>query len=183
MTFVLSLVTRLRATSQRRTFSHAFAIVLLAATPTLAQVSPNPVADEVERNAALEKTLTGATLVGHFTVTGGESGEPAQERYELQAVKHLEGEMWLITARIKYGDNDVSVPLPLPIRWAGDTPVITVDEIPVPGLGTFTARVMIYRDHYAGFWSGKDHGGHLFGIVERAQDAPAIGDDQTDAGN
>jgi hypothetical protein len=25
---------------------------------------------------------------------------------------------------------------------------------------------MIYHDHYAGFWTGKDHGGHLFGVVE-----------------
>jgi hypothetical protein len=28
---------------------------------------------------------------------------------------------------------------------------------------------MIYRDHYAGFWSGADHGGHLFGMIERGE--------------
>ncbi|HEX6963094.1 MAG TPA: hypothetical protein VF175_14590, partial [Lacipirellula sp.] len=68
-----------------------------------------------------------------------------------------------------YGDHDVTAPLTLPIRWAGDTPVICVDELPIPGLGAFTARVMIYRDHYAGFWAGKDHGGHLFGVIQRGK--------------
>ena len=107
-------------------------------------------------------------LAGQFTVVGRE-GPPMKERYELGEVKHLDGELWLISARIKYADHDVSVPLTLPIRWAGDTPVITVDELSIPGLGTYTARVMIYRDHYAGFWTAGDHGGHLFGVLEHPQ--------------
>jgi hypothetical protein len=87
-------------------------------------------------------------------------------------VKHLQGDMWLITARIKYGDHDVTVPLPLPIRWAGDdTPVITLDEFSVPGLGTYSARVMIYKDRYMGYWSASDHGGYLFGVVEPPKEA------------
>ena len=124
---------------------------------------------EEKRFAELEKTLSGAALVGHFTVSGAREMTPRTERYDLGEVKHLEGENWLITSRIRYGDNDVSIPLTLPIRWAGDTPVITVDDIAFPGLGTYTARVMIYRDHYAGFWTGKDHGGHLYGVIERGK--------------
>jgi hypothetical protein len=145
--------------------SLAMAAALSSATASRAQDSPP---SEEERNAALEESLSGAALVGHFTVTGRD-GEmrPREERYELSSVKHLEGDTWLITARIKYGENDVELPLPLPIKWAGDTPVITVDEFAFPGLGTYTARVMIYQDHYAGFWTGKDHGGHLFGTIER----------------
>lgn len=137
------------------------------------EVAP-PVVD-AQRTAELEKLLSHATLVGHFTVTGEEQAEVdgaklTAERYELGEVKHLGSNQWLIQSRIKYGDHDVTVPLTLPIRWAGDTPVICVDELPIPGLGTFTARVMIYRGHYAGFWTGKDHGGHLFGVIERGND-------------
>ena len=136
------------------------------------EVQP-PIAD-AERVAELEKTLSNATLVGHFTVTGEDEGDGVdskltKERYELGEVKHLGSNQWLIQSRIKYGDHDVTVPLTLPIRWAGDTPVICVDELAIPGLGTFTARVMIYEGHYAGFWTGADHGGHLFGIVEHAK--------------
>jgi len=119
------------------------------------------------RYAQLEKALSGAALVGHSTTTGGEEMKPAPERYELKSVKHVGGDQWLFTARIAYGEHDVTLPLTLPVKWAGDTPVITVDKMGIPGLGTYTARVMIYEAHYAGFWSGGDHGGHLFGVIEK----------------
>ncbi len=128
-----------------------------------------PVTKQTDRFAALEKTLTGVTLVGHSTMTGTEETKLEPERYELKSVKHVGDDQWLFTARIRYGEHDVTLPLTLPIRWAGDTPVITVDNMGFPGLGTYTARVMIYADHYAGFWSGGDHGGHLFGVIERVK--------------
>jgi hypothetical protein len=136
-------------------------------TTTKTTQSSEPSAKQV---AALEQTLAGSALVGHFTITGEEdAGALSKERYELGEVKHLGKDQWLIPARIKYGEHDVTLPLTLPIRWAGDTPMICLDEMPIPGFGTFTARVMIYRNHYAGFWAGKDHGGHLFGVIERAK--------------
>ena len=124
-----------------------------------------------EQVADLEKLMNRATMVGHFTVTGEDAGggKLTEERYELGEVKRLESGDWLIQSRIRYGDHDVTIPLTLPIRWAGDTPVICVDDMLIPGLGTFTARVMVYRGHYAGFWTGKDHGGHLFGVIEAAK--------------
>lgn len=120
--------------------------------------------------ADLESSLSGSTLVGHFTVTGQETGSPKPERYELISVKHVGEGNWMFVARIIYGDHDVKLPITLPVKWAGDTPVITVDKMAFPGLGTYTARVMIYNDHYAGFWSGADHGGHLYGTVEHAKE-------------
>jgi hypothetical protein len=143
--------------------------------PAPEQKLTEPTAEQV---AALEKLMNRATMVGHFTVTGGGEGNQldagggklTEERYELGEVKRLESGDWLIQSRIRYGDHDVTIPLTLPIRWAGDTPVICVDDMLIPGLGTFTARVMIYRGHYAGFWTGKDHGGHLFGVIEPAKE-------------
>jgi hypothetical protein len=153
----------------------------LISPPAIAQEPAAPTAMPIEKDAAeltkriseLEKSLSGAVLVGHFTVTGRSGGDQHEERYELGDVKHLQGDMWLISARIKYGDHDLTIPLTLPIRWAGDTPVICVDEMSFPGMGTYTARVMIYRDHYAGFWTGKDHGGHLFGTLEHPAEKEA----------
>jgi hypothetical protein len=57
----------------------------------------------------------------------------------------------------------------VPVKWAGDTPVISVTNFKVPTMGTYTARVMIYADHYAGTWDAGDHGGHMWGRVERAE--------------
>jgi len=139
------------------------------AAATEKQLLTEPTAEQV---AALEKLMNRATMVGHFTVTGEDAGggKLAEERYELGEVKRLDSGDWLIQSRIRYGDHDVTIPLTLPIRWAGDTPVICVDDMLIPGLGTFTARVMIYRGHYAGFWTGADHGGHLFGLIEPAKE-------------
>jgi hypothetical protein len=33
------------------------------------------------------------------------------------------------------------VPIPLIVRWAGDTPVITLTDLTIPGVGTFTTRL------------------------------------------
>ena len=65
------------------------------------------------------------------------------------------------------GGRDWPVPIPVLIKWAGDTPVITLTDLAIPGMGTYTARVVLYRDQYAGTWSGKDHGGQIFGKIVR----------------
>ena len=127
--------------------------------------------EQEKQYAELQKSLSGSVLAGNFTVTGEEGGEPKTDRYELIDVRHVGDGNWMFVARIQYGEHDVKIPITLPIKWAGDTPVIAVDKMPFPGLGTYTARVMIYEDHYAGFWSGADHGGHLYGLIEQGKAA------------
>jgi hypothetical protein len=154
-----------------------FAALVLAGVSglTLAQEKPNPAH---ANHAALEKsfaeTLTGATLVGHFTVVGHPSaGKDLADRYEIDKAEKIEGHRWLITARIKYGKHDVKVPVPLEVYWAGDTPVITVSNVTVPGMGTFVARVLVFGDRYAGTWQHDKFGGHMWGMIERtAPSAP-----------
>lgn len=118
--------------------------------------------------------LTGATLVGHFTIPGRDPEKPLhEERYDIRSVAKMgNGDYWLFQARIKYGDHDVTVPMPLEVKWAGKTPVITLDHVTIPKLGTFDARVVIDGTRYAGTWQHDDVGGHLFGRIEKpAQDA------------
>jgi hypothetical protein len=146
----------------------------VAETTKPAAAAPRPAKTQAELEEALSKMLTGATLEGSFTSTGRERNvsELRRDRYTLGEVKKLEGKTWMIQARIQYRDSDaVMVPLPLPIEWAGDTPVITVDNFTIPGMGTFSARVMFFDDHYAGYWKHGDRGGNMFGVVRRA-DAP-----------
>ena len=123
---------------------------------------------ETEKYANLAKLLSDSIFEGHFTVDGQE-GPPKKERYELKKVKKLSGgDFWMLQTRIKYGDHDVTVPLSLPIKWAEKTPVITVDNITIPGLGTFNARVVIADGKYAGTWQHGDAGGHLYGKIVKA---------------
>jgi len=122
----------------------------------------------------LEQDLTNVKLVGRYSVAGREEREPKPEEYTItSAMKLPDGDMWLIKARIKYGDKDTTVPMPLEIKWAGDTPVITLTNLAIPNLGTFTARVVIYDDKYAGTWQHGKVGGSLFGRIEKVKDPEA----------
>ena len=122
----------------------------------------------------LEQDLTNVKLIGRFSVTGREDREPRPEEYTItSAIKLPEGDMWLIKTRVKYGDKDVTVPIPLEIKWAGDTPVITLTDLAIPNLGTFTSRVVIYDGKYAGTWQHGKIGGSLFGRLEKVQEGEA----------
>jgi hypothetical protein len=127
--------------------------------------------EELEKK--FEESLHGATLQGHFTSNRDENGaQPKEDKYTIESVKKMQGDVWLFTARIQYEKHDVTLPLPLRVVWAGDTPVITLDKFPVPGMGSFTARVMIFDGKYAGMWDGGNHGGLLLGkiVKEAAKD-------------
>jgi hypothetical protein len=135
--------------------------------------APHRSEQQAEREAAFVKMLSGATLEGNFTNTSRASDRTnlAREKYTLGEVKKLGGNIWLIQARIEYGEHDVTLPITVPIQWAGDTPVIVVDNVGLPGFGTVSARVMFFADHYAGYWKHGRSGGHLFGVIHRAENA------------
>ncbi len=143
------------------------------------EVEPQTQEEQAERFAKFEKTLTGATLVGRFTVLGDDEQNLRREEYAISSVQKLDEEdFWLFKARIKYGETDRTLPVPLRVKWAGDTPVITLDNVTIPGLGTFDARVLIHDDQYVGTWRHGDKGGQLFGVIERRDAADDA--DQTD---
>jgi hypothetical protein len=115
----------------------------------------------------LAKKLTGATMAGQFSIDGREeTKKPHTDRYEIESAEKIAVNRWVITARIKYGQHDVKLPVTIEILWAGDTPVITLTNAVVPGMGTFTSRVMIYGDRYAGTWQHDKVGGHMWGKIE-----------------
>jgi hypothetical protein len=144
------------------------------AQDTAQGIGNEPNQEELEKQ--FSEKLTGATLVGQFTVSDMNDGKPlAQDRYTLGSVKKLPSGFWQFETRIQYGEKDVKLPLALPVKWAGDTPVITVTNVAFPGLGTYSARVLFYGDSYAGTWSGKTHGGEMWGkIVPKGQDVPEL---------
>jgi hypothetical protein len=154
-------------------FSLTTAFLVLAVSAAGAEDPPaTPPKPDAPERAELEKkfqeSLSGATLVGRFTIVGEkDAGGGKPERYTITRLTKLKDDYWLFVARIQYGDHDVTAPLPLRVIWSGDTPVITVDQVPVPGIGSYSARVMIDNGKYAGTWSGKDHGGHLYGVLEK----------------
>jgi hypothetical protein len=62
--------------------------------------------------------------------------------------------------------------LPLNVKWAGDTPVITLTDFTIPGLGPCGARVVIHNDKYAGTWTHGNASGHMFGVIKKIEGTP-----------
>jgi hypothetical protein len=124
-----------------------------------------------EQEAKFKKTLTDATLAGHwYLVKDGKASEPKEEKYTITGATKLFGDNWLIHARVQYGKSDFTAPFPVKVKWAGDTPVITVDNVGIPGGAKYSARVMIYAGTYAGTWSGGEHGGLMSGVITNAKE-------------
>ncbi len=151
-------------------------LCLTPATSAIAQAQPassSPKTEEAtaERFEAFAQSLQGVRLRGHFTVVDqGKITSQQEEQYEIREIQKLpQGDRWRFLARIRYGRIDVTLPLILQVKWADATPVITLDSVRIPGLGTFSARVLFHGQRYAGTWQHGDKGGHLYGVIEKLE--------------
>jgi hypothetical protein len=116
-----------------------------------------------------EQHMSGATLVGRFSLDGKEDQHPKEDRYVIKQVTKIGNDLWIFSAQ--FGKAKLPIPIPVPVKWAGDTPVISVTRLSIPGGGTYTARLVIYGDRYAGTWDAGDHGGQMWGRIERPASA------------
>lgn len=118
--------------------------------------------------AAFVQTLANVLFQGRWCmVEKGVLGEAKPEQYEIVGVMKTGGDRWVINARIQYGTVNLVAPVPVQVKWAGDTPVIVVDKFTLPGAGTYSARVMIFENTYSGTWTAGDHGGLLHGVIAK----------------
>jgi hypothetical protein len=154
----------------------ALAVPLLALAPAaLAQDTPQPAKIEPastvtpEWEAKFVATLTNATLKGRWAgIKDGQLGSEKEDSYEVVGVTKIEGDKWTINARMSYGGKSLILPIPAQVKWAGDTPVLVIDQLSL-GIGpTYSARVMIYEKTYAGSWSGGGKAGLLSGLITNA---------------
>jgi hypothetical protein len=129
--------------------------------------------EQLEKKFA--EMLSGATLKGYYTTGRDNNGPPKEDKYSIESVTKLSGDLFLFRVKIQYAGQNTVVPLPLRVLWAGDTPVITLDKLSIPGFGTFTARVMFFDGQYLGTWDGDNHGGMMYGTYskEASKDASA----------
>lgn len=146
-----------------------FSFLSLAAFLPAQDAKPTPSAAELEKK--FKETLTACTMSGHScTVKEGQLGPERADQYHIVSVEKTSGDNWTLNARMKYGGQEIVVPIPVQVKWAGDTAVIIVNDLRFPGAagysGTaYTARVLIHGNTYAGTWSGGDHGGMLNGLI------------------
>jgi hypothetical protein len=121
---------------------------------------------EMERRFV--EQMSGAALVGRFTLAGRDSRDAEPDRYDIYSVDKVGSDEWRFNAKI--GESGLTVPVVVTMRFVDDTPLILMTDATIPGMGAgFSARVFFYGDLYAGTWAhGGARGGHLYGRIERA---------------
>ena len=124
--------------------------------------------------AKFKATLTNAVMDGRYcTLADGKLGPDKEDKYTIVGVEKTADGQWTISAKIEYGAVNFTAPVAVQVKWAGDTPVIIVDNIGFPGTPKYSARVMIYGDTYSGTWSAGDHGGLMHGVIRKAEEKAA----------
>lgn len=127
-----------------------------------AAVDPASLTD-VERQFA--ERMRNVTLIGSFTTAGEEDRVPRPDRYDIASVEKVGADLWRFKAQCCGVSG--SIPIVVPMRFNGDTPMVMMTETSLPGIGTFTARVFFYGDRYAGTWQHGKIGGHMWGRIEK----------------
>lgn len=127
-------------------------------------------ARQLQREKKFAESLSGAVLVGTFSIDGVKADKPPlPERYELKSVKKTKDGLWTFTARVTYFKQDLTLPVTVPVVWAGDTPMVSLTDATLPGLGSqLSAKVIFDGGRYAGTWQHGKFGGHMWGKIERA---------------
>ncbi len=125
-------------------------------------VDPASLSD-LERDFA--ERMNNVVLVGTYSVDGLENPDGNPERYEIERVTKIDDTRWRFDTRMTYGTIDVTLPVAVPIVWAGDTPMVSITDFAIPPLGTFTVRVMFYANRYAGSWQHDEYGGLMYGTI------------------
>lgn len=110
--------------------------------------------------------MRNVTLVGSFTVDGADARPPSEDRYQIESVEKVDDDLWRFRAVV--GDRGGAIPIVVPLRWVGDTPILMMTDASLPGMGTFTVRLLFYGDRYAGTWQHGETGGLMSGRIEGA---------------
>lgn len=149
---------------------------LLLLPGLLLAADPAPSKELSPREQQLVEMLTGCSLVGSYSIDGRADRLSQSEAYWIESVRKAEGDTWIITATMSYGDVKVPIPVPVEMHWAGETPMLQVTNLSIPLLGDgFSTRLLFHEGRYAGTWGHGSKGGHMWGKLVRRPKAEATG--------
>ena len=144
-------------------------IFLFVASMLMAQEAVTPVTLTASEKQ-FQEAMTNVTLTGFFTV--GDSGETHEDRYTVEKISKVGDDLWNFDARIQYNKQDFRATVKVPVKWAGETPVLTLSNYLIKGEGVYSARILILNGMYAGTWGAQAHGGKVFGKIVKNDPAP-----------
>ena len=119
-----------------------FVLALIVLSTAFAQNPPSATVDLSHAEKQFQDVLANVTLTGYYVQ--GDNSQLHEDRYVIERVSKVKDDLWKFEARIQYNKQDMKVAMSFPVKFAGDTPVISLTNFTVPGFGAFTARVVIY---------------------------------------
>jgi hypothetical protein len=133
--------------------------VALADTPAPAKLT--------EQESKFQTAMANVVFEGRwFPHENGALGESKDDSYSILGIEKQPDGRWKVRAKMKYGSKEFEVPVPVKVEWAGDTPVLVVENLLMPGGQVkYSARVLVHDGAYAGTWSGGGQAGLLAGLV------------------
>ena len=139
-------------------------------TPKSVNSAQKPSTAEAEEK--FKVLFTKAYLSGRWaTLKNGELGEERTgDKYQIVSATKGNGDNWIIKAKMKYHDQEFEMPVPVRMKFDGDTAILMVDDLMIPSGGTFTARLLIYGKTYSGTWKDQRSGGMLYGTISHESD-------------
>ena len=114
--------------------------------------------------------LKGATLKGTWAPVGPVGlGEDKDDAYHIVEAKKVKEDQWVMVSRFNYKGRQLDIPVPVVIKFAGDTAVMILNDLPTGDGATWSARILFHDDVYAGSWweSTRKKGGILSGTISR----------------
>lgn len=133
-----------------------------------------PTLNDAEKK--FQAAMENVTLAGYYTL--GDSASLKADEYRLERITKVKEDTWNFEARFQMGQRDMQVTLPIPVKFAGDTAMISLTNFSVMGMGPFSARIVFYDGAYAGTWAaGAGHRGVMFGKIVKS--APTGANDAT----
>lgn len=140
--------------------------LLIVGNFALAQSS----APSEEQEKQFTSLLANVTLSGRWClVRDGALTPERDETYAIVGVQKVSGDQWVVNAQLDYQGQKIVAPIPVRVQWAGGAALMIVDNLAIPGGGTYSARVLFHGQTYSGTWSGGDKTGMLHGIVKSSR--------------
>jgi hypothetical protein len=148
------------------------ALVLFAGGWLMGRLGIGSVVDPAsltEAERQFSERMKDVTMVGTFSVDGREGRNRVPDRYEIVSVEKIGNDQWRFNAKMNCCGlaDSLAIPIAVPMRFIGDTPMIMMTDTSLPGIGTFTVRVFFYGDQYAGTWQHGRVGGHMSGRIQK----------------
>lgn len=152
------------------------AVAVAAPLPALAQQGDarSPGAGEeapAKAEEAFAAMLTDATLNGTWApIDKSLLGDDRKDGYHIVRATKKEGDQWILVSRMTFQGQEFEIPIPVTVKFAGDTAVMILNDLPLGDGTTWSARILFHDDVYAGSWWGankEEKSGIVSGTITR----------------